>query len=79
MANKNEEIRDDRNGPEAANEPLMPGDNTIKPTGSPSTTGGVKYSDNANLEHNKNPGLDSAPDFMNEEGTTENKSQDPVP
>ncbi|WP_207493009.1 hypothetical protein [Aridibaculum aurantiacum] len=73
MANNDEEIRLDK-GPEAANEPLMPGDNTIKPTDSPTTTDGVKFSDNANLEHNKTPTLDSAPDIQDKEGTTEQKS-----
>lgn len=78
MPNNNEEIRDDKR-PKAANEPEMPGDNTIKPTDSPTTNTGVGHSNNANLEHSKTPGLDSAPDFNDQEATTENISQDPLP
>jgi hypothetical protein len=63
MDNDKKEIRLDRTNDRAANEEDMPGDNTIKPSGTPLTGEGPLYGGNLR----PSPSLDDSPDFLNGE------------
>ncbi len=67
MDNNKDEIRLDRTGERAANEPDMPGDNTIKPSDTPQTNEAPDYADKSNMNQTHSGNLEGSPDFANDE------------
>lgn len=71
MPEDKKEIRLDRSN-EAAGEPLMPGDNTIKPSDGPSNLTGTDSVQNNNLTLNSTDLREGSPDFGDEDDATSN-------
>lgn len=73
MPNDKEEIRLDKSG-ETAGEPLMPGDNTVKPSDAPSTLSEMDSLQKNNLSTNPTDPREGSPDFQDEETASDNAS-----
>jgi hypothetical protein len=74
MDNNKDDIRLDRTGERAANEPDLPTDNTTKPSDTPQTDEATGYADKKNMTQTSSATPEGSPDFGNNEtaGNTNN-------